>query len=375
MYKNNILLAVTGKSPQVVTETLYAIYQNQDEFFLPDQVKLITTKEGAKAAVDNLLNDGKGHFFKFLEEYGLQGKIKFEKNDITIIKDKDGKEINDLIKEEHNTAAADLITKAMRLYTKNNDTRLHVSLAGGRKTMSYYLGSAYQFFAREQDVLSHVLVSPIEFESNNFYYIPKLCKAISVWDKATETTKEIFTDNANIKLLKVPVVKLRHGVAEQFLNRNLSFEQAVEIVEDSYKAPNIKLDIGAKKLFCGGKEVKLPLIQLVIYTHILKQSLSNVKVKIDETFFEKLVKTGQDFYEGQGEARVKLKEFSPYDANTNLYAFYDRFESERSKIKATLKEELWVSYDKYTINHFGKRPARAYSIDVPKKEITIISTD
>jgi len=39
----NILLAVTGLSPQVITETLYALHQNNRKV---DSVHVITTRDG-----------------------------------------------------------------------------------------------------------------------------------------------------------------------------------------------------------------------------------------------------------------------------------------------------------------------------------------
>jgi CRISPR-associated protein (TIGR02584 family) len=43
-----ILVAVTGMSPQIVTETLYAIAKSDQPF--PRELYLITTKEGKREA-------------------------------------------------------------------------------------------------------------------------------------------------------------------------------------------------------------------------------------------------------------------------------------------------------------------------------------
>jgi hypothetical protein len=48
---------------------------------------------------------------------------------------------------------------------------LHASLAGGRKTMGFYLGHAMALFARPQDTLTHVLVPP-EFEDCDDFWYP-----------------------------------------------------------------------------------------------------------------------------------------------------------------------------------------------------------
>ena len=70
-----------------------------------------------------------------------------------------------------NDATADAITERLRAFTADPETALHVSIAGGRKTMGYYLGYALSLFGRPQDRLSHVLVSP-PFESHPQFYYP-----------------------------------------------------------------------------------------------------------------------------------------------------------------------------------------------------------
>ena len=62
------LLAVCGLSPQVITETLYALLQDGR---LPDSVHVLTTTEGKARCLSNLFGSGDGHFYKFLQDYEL----------------------------------------------------------------------------------------------------------------------------------------------------------------------------------------------------------------------------------------------------------------------------------------------------------------
>lgn len=56
----------------------------------------------------------------------------------------------------------------------SDDTAIHLSLAGGRKTMSYYAGQAMNLVARPQDRLSHVILSDKRFEfSPDFSFRPR----------------------------------------------------------------------------------------------------------------------------------------------------------------------------------------------------------
>jgi hypothetical protein len=55
-YPKRILLAITGLSPQVVAETLYALTQTQQTPFVPTHVIVISTAEGAERARLELLS-------------------------------------------------------------------------------------------------------------------------------------------------------------------------------------------------------------------------------------------------------------------------------------------------------------------------------
>jgi CRISPR-associated protein (TIGR02584 family) len=67
--------------------------------------------------------------------------------------------LEDIVTEADNVAVADFITEKVRAVTADPEASLHVSIAGGRKTMGFYLGYALSLFGRPQDRLSHVLVS------------------------------------------------------------------------------------------------------------------------------------------------------------------------------------------------------------------------
>ena len=67
--KKRILVAVTGMSPQIVTETLYALYTQQQ--WLPQEVHVLTTQTGADNIAASLLGEC-GFFRRLCDEYELQ---------------------------------------------------------------------------------------------------------------------------------------------------------------------------------------------------------------------------------------------------------------------------------------------------------------
>lgn len=167
-----ILLAVTGLSPQILTETLYALTVVQTPAWIPDEIHLITSKEGAEHARLSLLDANAGQFHSFCRDYPIAENIHFPAENIHLIRNQDGQPLSDIRSPEDNARSADAIHALVRQFTADPATELHVSIAGGRKTMGFYLGYSLSLTARPQDKLSHVLVSD-PFESlPDFYYPP-----------------------------------------------------------------------------------------------------------------------------------------------------------------------------------------------------------
>jgi len=248
-----ILLAVTGLTPQVVTETLYALACRSKAPWIPDEIHLITTATGAENARLNLLLPG-GWFHRLCTDYQLPS-IAFPLENIHILRAANGAPLNDIRTPEQNTLAADFITETMRRLTGASDSELHVSIAGGRKTMGYYLGYALSLYGRPQDRLSHVLVSD-PFETNREFYYP------TPYDHPIHSRrgdKEITVDarNARVELADIPFVRLRAGLPTELLQGDARFSQAVAAAQRGGREVSLVIDLAARKAAAGGEPLKL----------------------------------------------------------------------------------------------------------------------
>jgi CRISPR-associated protein (TIGR02584 family) len=164
-----ILTAVIGATPQVLTESLYDLLITRGETV--DEVHVITTAFGKKQIQQLLLNRGEGALYRFCRDYDYDESNLLPR--IRVITGADGSELEDIRSVADNRAAANFITAAVQEQCSIPDSRVLASLAGGRKTMSTYMGFAMQLFARPQDRLFHVLIAPKELEFNpNFFYPP-----------------------------------------------------------------------------------------------------------------------------------------------------------------------------------------------------------
>lgn len=198
-----IFVFVVGTSPQVITETIYALGISKPAVF-PDEIYVITTATGKQIVINSIVK--RDIIQELIKEYGFP-HFNLPVNNILVPKYKNGQEIDDICSYEDNEIMGDLITSFIREKTSDPKNRLHCSIAGGRKTMSFYLGSALQLFGRPWDQLNHVIVTT-EFESNpDFFYKPKENRKLS---HRTKDGREILlnTKDAKIMLAELPFIRL-----------------------------------------------------------------------------------------------------------------------------------------------------------------------
>ncbi len=63
-----ILLCVSGTTPQIITETIYALAVLRDPPFIPHEIHVITTSIGRDFILENLLNTEQGYFYKLIKK-------------------------------------------------------------------------------------------------------------------------------------------------------------------------------------------------------------------------------------------------------------------------------------------------------------------
>lgn len=204
-----ILVFVIGTTPQIVTETLYCLTQEVKTPVYPDEIHIITTTQGKQKVDEELI--GKGRLSAFFQEFGLK-PIPLSESSIHVIRGGQDLPLEDVREPSENEAMGDFIVSFLKDKARDMTVRLHCSLAGGRKTMSFYLGSALQLFGRPWDKLYHVLVSP-EFESHpEFYYKPKKGRVLEIREASGKITRKLNTRDARISLVELPFIRLRDKI-------------------------------------------------------------------------------------------------------------------------------------------------------------------
>jgi CRISPR-associated protein (TIGR02584 family) len=259
-YAKRILLAVTGMSPQILTETLWSLAVADENPFIPTEVHVITTLEGAERARLLLLSEDPGWFHRLRRDCQLP-EITFTTAHLHVITDAQGTPMSDIRTPEDNEAAADFITDWVRQLTADPESALHVSLAGGRKTMGYYLGYALSLYGRAQDRLSHVLVSEGYESSPDFFYPTPYELIIFVG----ANKKPLDCAQARIDRASIPFVRLREELPRRFTTDHARFTAVVASTNRALEAPQLCLDRATHQLWADGQEIPLTPVQFALY--------------------------------------------------------------------------------------------------------------
>ncbi len=387
-----VLICAVGTTPQVVTETLYALVV--DEGTVPAEIHVLTTVRGRRYALDALLDRRTGRYYRFCRDYGLDHReIGFDETCVRVIGGPAGDGLEDLRTREDNAAAGRWIAGFVRGHAERADVLLHASLAGGRKTMSYYLGHAMQMFGRRRDRLTHVLVSK-DFETHpEFYYKP--ADPVTL---LTRSGKQINTQDAEITLVDVPFLRLRDHLDLGEIQGDLE-QMTAEAERQVAAAPDLVADLAAGAVRVAGRTCDLGRgTQLFsLYLHFLLERVtagdgcgasghfrpaSGAPDARDEQQWPMLDPERRDdlWAEaarllGAGSALEPLRAVLEADA-LNPYAegFTDAFSSKRSKLNRKLKAAFgdWDDLLRLVqVASEGRAPAR-YGVRMPAARIRFV---
>jgi CRISPR-associated protein (TIGR02584 family) len=231
------LLAVTGMSPAVLTETVWALAHELPPV-VPDRVVVVTTVAGSQAIERELLSAASpqaGSLWQQLRRQLLGRKAGWQErlilepprlvqapNPLT------GKAdwLEDLRAPADNTAAANFLLAELRRWTEAPEVRLVVSIAGGRKTMGALLYAGLCLLGREHDRITHVLVTE-PFDDPRLkprFYFPGQPSQ----DLLHPGGRHCRASQARIQLADIPFVPLRNLFERDLVRKPCSFVELVE---------------------------------------------------------------------------------------------------------------------------------------------------
>ncbi len=292
---STILLSVTGMSPAVLTETVWALARENPPV-VPDRVVVLTTTVGKQALERELLSPDKASGITRGAAPAVWTQLRravlgpdAERDPrlllepvrlITAPNRSTGcmDHLEDIRTPEENAAAAEFILDEVRRITANDDTRLIASLAGGRKTMSALVTAAMSLLGRRHDRLTHVLVNdPFDHPSlQPRFYFPADPPQSHRLGASTGLERVVSSAEATLQLADVPFVPLRYLFRDQlgrFAGGFLDLvATATDLVGELAQPVAIELDRGTWTARFDGEPVELTSRDIPFFEFLLERA-------------------------------------------------------------------------------------------------------
>jgi CRISPR-associated protein (TIGR02584 family) len=370
-----ILLAICGLSPQVVTETLYALHQQGR---MPDAIRIITTRSGKEAVYANLLNGPDGRYHRFLRDFGIDpSAIDFGPRHVIAVMDPNGVEVDDITDEEENETFLAACMEAAFELTGDRDAQVLFSIAGGRKTMGACLALAAQCYGRPVDRIFHVLVSP-EFEScRDFYYPPPVSVPVTLRDRQGQPyTKE--TRYARVTLVPMPFFPIRERLSDRLL-REPESPAALMVSLVREKRHELVIDLVARKMAWKGREVDMMPARLALYAFFALRKKEQACGRGSCRGCDGCFLTVSEILAREEEIAALYRRIAP---NRELAEMSDSGVTSLSKenfamYRAKVHKDLERGYGPHELRHLeiasrGRRPGVQYGIVLDRDRIRVI---
>lgn len=363
LFARRVLLAVIGLTPQVLTETLWCLVRRAPPF-VPTALRVLTTSEGATRLWLTLGAEGAARLQALADDLRRPELADLLTRDaVDVATDPSGRPLDDIRTPDDHLAIADRLTRTVREITADPDTALHVSIAGGRKTMGFLAGYVLSLFARPQDRLSHVLVDRAFEWHPQFFFPPARPEVLIV----PPDGRPVRTDAAGVTLAEIPFVRLRDGLPDELLSSGASYVDAVAAAQAGVDEPELVLDIAGRVARAAGRELRLPPLQLAFLLAMARRRITGCAgTSWRELAPAEILDAYDTLFGMAGPRRERLA--------AALAAGIDRawFEERKARHDKLVNQALGRRAGPYRLQRVGRRPVSRYQLALPAERIAIV---
>ncbi|MEZ5537173.1 MAG: CRISPR-associated ring nuclease Csm6 [Thiolinea sp.] len=363
-YPRRILLAVAANSPQIVTETIYALARQSEPACIPTEVHIITTGRGEPYVCQLLDAEQPGWLNRLCSDYRLPVP-QCDSSHIHLITDAEQRILPDIRTRSDNTHAADFITRTVRELTADPDSSLIVSLSGGRRTMTFYAGHALSLFGRVQDRLTHVLVDDEYFFNAEFFYPPPQ----PVWVMRDDNSG-FDASRVEVTLADIPFVRLRDSLPPELMENQTRYSEVVAAAQAGLGPPQVQLNIGKAELHCGTVSISMKPVELAFYYWFLKRRMLGLT---PIRWCDNERRLAGEFLQSYADLFGNTcAEYERIAAALSAGMTKEYFESRKSRTNTALKKGLNKNVaSNYVIESFGKRPETRFGVSLDSQSILL----
>ena len=221
------LLCIVGRSPAVVTETLYGLCVDEATdrpLRSVGHLHVVTTEYGRTSPQGGLRDLLRRKVEEMGREFGPEVNERLPTIDnieepVVPTYKYSTDPIRDVRTSEASARLGDTILELIRELAGDEQPPLHASIAGGRKTMGYFVGVVMTLFGRFQDRISHVLLGGedetgrqlgrLAESADAFFYPPGESQMISARDDDRFDASQV-----EVELYEVPFVPLEMSAGD-----------------------------------------------------------------------------------------------------------------------------------------------------------------
>jgi CRISPR-associated protein (TIGR02584 family) len=358
--QRRVLLCVVGLTPQVVTETAWALC-TQEPAFEPSEIHIVTTADG-RALIELALLGPHGRLAALARDLGrpaLAAALRPERIHVPAVA---GEPVADLRGAAEHAAMADLLLALVAGFTEDPRSALHVSMAGGRKTMGFLAGYALSLLGRPQDRLSHVLVPPAFEAHPQFFFPPRVPERL-----LGPGGVALDTGEAEVVLLDVPFVRLREELPAAWRRGEGGFAAAVGAVQAALEAPRLRIDVAARAAWAGDIRLRLPPVQLAfLLVMARRRGNGDGAASWRELTAQEALAAYGDLFGLAAPGRQRLR--------AALAAGVDRgwFQERKARHDKLVGEALGRRAAAYRLERVGRRPLSRWRLGLAPMQIEII---
>jgi CRISPR-associated protein (TIGR02584 family) len=364
LFPRRLLLTVAGLTPQIITETVYALAVDRHPPFVPTRIVVLTTTEGANRVRLMLQGEEPGWLTRLCREHALP-PITLADEDIVTLRSAGGAPLEDIRSMADNGDAADTITEVIRGLTSDPESALHVSIAGGRKTLGFFAGYALSLYGRAQDRLSHVLVSA-PFESNQGFFFPARERKIIFGPPPGNAPLD--ASEAEVALADIPFVRMRDGLPKALREGRTTYRDAVAAMQQRLAPPRLVVDLVEGRLTAGEAPIVLEPATLAFYAWVLRRMLAGNPVR----------RPGKSDVDDRVYAAEYLAEYArlggakPIRRTLKNGMDENFFDQQSSRVKHAFEQRLDSAANLYVLRRTGPRGQSHYVVDLPAEAISIV---
>lgn len=335
MRSEKVLICIIGKSPQIVTESLYfLVYRQGIEI---DRVLVITTSD----CYSEVKQKTSIALVNFYDEFKLNNKPALELYEA----------VDEFYENKKDSSLTALIYKIIQ-GEKLRGNNLHCIISGGRKTMSVDLAIALSIFGNESDKMYHVIASAEFVASQNYY--PK------------------SENEANqLQFYEKPFVRLK---LNNFAESNERFEKLFESVQKELDSrielPILEIYPQNRRIAIEGKVIQFQPLPFAVYMFYAKNAGKFIRggKSFSDKHLAEIWETYTKYAPSYGHMQ-RVNASSLREGCVNYELVQKSISTIRNQILQALDNDILGDF--YIINAIGNYADKKYGIKIPKNRVKI----